>query len=221
MYAYSVLVIPLEQEFQATRMAMMWGITLSAPTSAVSSLWLGPLADRGSIRAMMAVGAVSLAVGLSVLSFASAAWHVALCYALFMGCAQVLLGPLTASTLVARWFSSRRGLALGVLALGASFGGLLIPPLLQYLIAELDWRVACRVLAAVILMVTLPPVWLLIVNTPANKRLARMADHLGRRGRGHRCALPAVDGGGNSAPHGFLARRGGSGSPFLPPTSRC
>lgn len=172
MFAYSVLVIPLEREFQATRMAMMWGVSLSSVASAVASLWFGPLADRGSIRGMMAVGAVLLAAGLSALSFTSAAWQVALSYVLFMGFAQVLLGPLTSSTLVARWFNRRRGLALGVLALGSGFGGFLLPPLLQYLIAALGWRVACRVLALMVLVVTLPPVWLLIVNRPDEKRLA-------------------------------------------------
>jgi len=171
MYAYSVLVIPLEREFHATRMAMMWGITLSSLASALASFWFGPMADRGRIRGMMAVGALLLTAGLSALSLTSAAWQVALCYVLFMGFAQVLLGPLTSSTLVARWFNHRRGLALGVLALGSSFGGLLLPPLLQYLIAQLGWRMACRVLALVVLTVTLPPVWLLIVNFPADKGL--------------------------------------------------
>jgi len=173
MYAYSVLVIPLEREFHATRMAMMWGVTLSSLASALASLWFGPMADRGWIRGMMAVGSLLLAAGLTALSLTTAAWQVALCYVSFMGFAQVLLGPLTSSTLVARWFSHRRGLALGVLALGSSVGGLVLPPLLQYLIAQLGWRTACRVLALVILTVTLPPVWLLIVNTPADKGLVQ------------------------------------------------
>lgn len=172
MYAYSVLVLPLEREFHASRMAMMWGVTLSSLASALASMWFGPLADRGRIRGLMAAGALLLAAGLSVLSLTSAAWQVALCYVLFMGFAQVLLGPLTTSTLVARWFNRRRGLALGVLALGSSLGGFAIPPLLQYLIAQVGWRMACRVLALVVLAVTLPPVWLLVVSTPAEKGLA-------------------------------------------------
>jgi MFS family permease len=170
-YAYSVIVLPVGQEFHASRMAMMWAITCCMLVSSLASPWLGSVADRRSMRALMAAGGVWLAIGFCVLSVTSAVWQVVLCYALFMSLGLSLLGPLTASTLIARWFSGRRGLALGLLALGPSFGGLVFPPLLQHLISTFEWRVACRLLALVILVLTLPPTWLLVVNRPADKGL--------------------------------------------------
>jgi MFS family permease len=170
-YAYSVVVLPLGQEFRATRMAMMWGITCCTLVASIASPWVGPLADRRSMRALMTTGAVSLATGFSLLSFTAAVWQVALCYAVFLSFAQVLLGPVTASTLIARWFSSRRGLALGIAALGPSLGGFVFPLLLQHLITTFGWRIACRLLALCILALTLPPIWLFVVNRPADKGL--------------------------------------------------
>jgi len=170
-FAYSLIVLALEGEFGASRMAMMWGFTFCNLVSGLASPWLGSLVDRRSMRALMAAGALLLAMGFGTLSFAAAVWHVVICYALFMSFAQVLLGPLTASTLIARWFDRRRGMALGLAAAGASLGGLLFPPLVQYLIASLGWRLACRWLALLILVVTVPPAWLLVVNRPSDRGL--------------------------------------------------
>jgi MFS family permease len=169
-YAYSVLVLPLEREFQATRMAMMWGLTCSSLVAGLASPWLGLMADRRSMRSLMAAGVLLLAMGFALLSFTAAVWQVALCYALFMSFAQVLLGPLTAATLIARWFSRRRGLALGLAAVGTGVGGLLLPPVLQALITACAWRSACRWFAVIIVALTLPPT-LFVVSDPAEKGL--------------------------------------------------
>jgi len=81
-------------------------------------------------------------VGFNALSFTTAVWQVAVCYALFMSSATMLLGPLTATTLIARWFSSRRGVALGIAAVGPPWAGSLFPPLLQAMMSGFGWRVA-------------------------------------------------------------------------------
>ncbi|MFN8626771.1 MAG: MFS transporter [Candidatus Binatia bacterium] len=169
-YAYSVLVLPLEHEFQTTRMAMMWGVTCSSLVAGLVSPWLGSLADRRPLHVLMAAGVVLMAAAFMVLSVTTAVWQVALCYALFMSFAQVLLGPLTAATLITRWFSRRRGLALGLAAVGTGIGGLVVPPVLQALITAYEWRGACRWFALLILAVALPPT-LLVVSTPAEKGL--------------------------------------------------
>jgi len=56
LYAYSVLVLPLEYEFQGTRMAMMWGLTCSHLVSGLASPWPGSLADRRPMRGLTAAG---------------------------------------------------------------------------------------------------------------------------------------------------------------------
>lgn len=170
-FSYSVMVVPLEQEFHATRFEMMLAITCCLVFSSLLGPWLGPKADRRSMRTLMAAGVTFLALGFGVMSFATAVWQVILCYAAFMSFAQLLLGPLTASTLIGRWFTTRRGTALGIAAMGTPLGGFLFPPLIQHFITAFDWRMASRLAAVIALVVTLPPVWLLVVNRPADKGL--------------------------------------------------
>jgi MFS family permease len=73
---------------------------------------------------------------------------------------------------VARWFSHRRGRALGIAAIGTSLGGLLVPLLLQTLIEALGWRMACLWLAGIVLLVLLPPILWVVRSRPADLGLA-------------------------------------------------
>lgn len=169
-YTYSVVAVPLGETFEASRMTMMLGVTAMTLAGGVLSPFLGARIDGGSLKGMVLVGAVALAVGYCLLSVTTASWQVPIIYALVMSLAANLLGPLTASTLLARWFNRRRGLALGVAAVGTSVGGFLFPPLVQWLIDTLEWRVALRVLGLGGLVVMLPVV-MMVVNRPEDRQL--------------------------------------------------
>lgn len=170
MYSYSVIVLPFESEFQASRMAMMLGVTVMPLVSALISPFLGRALDRYSLRAFMLVGSLALPLGFMALSFATAIWQLPVVYALFMAFASLLMGPLAASTLLARWFRTRLGLAMGIAAMGTSVGGFLFPPLVEWLIDAFEWRVAYRWLALILLSLTLPAM-LLVVNRPGDRGL--------------------------------------------------
>jgi MFS family permease len=76
------------------------------------------------------------------------------------------VGPLAGSTLVANWFTERRGVALGIAGMGISASGLAIAPLATLLIAAIGWRDTFLVYAVVPLLVVIPLVWLVVVNRP-------------------------------------------------------
>ncbi|MEQ9463211.1 MAG: MFS transporter [Haliea sp.] len=170
MYSYSVVAVPLGAAFEASRMTMMLGITGMTLAGGLLSPFMGGLIDRGSLRRMMFLGAVGLASGYLLLSFTTASWQVPIIYAALMMLGINLLGPLTTSTLLARWFSRRRGMALGVAAVGTSVGGFVFPPLVQWLIDSFEWRNALRILGLGSLLLTLPAIWL-VANRPADRGL--------------------------------------------------
>ncbi|MDP4788845.1 MAG: MFS transporter [Haliea sp.] len=170
MYSYSVVAVPLGEAFDASRVTMMLGMTGMTLAGGLISPFLGGWIDRGSLRLIMLVGALGLASGYVVLPLTTASWQVPLVYAGLMVLGINLLGPLTTSTMLARWFSRRRGLALGVAAVGTSAGGFIFPPLVQWLIDTFEWRNALRILGVGTLLVTLPAVWL-VVSRPADRGL--------------------------------------------------
>ena len=170
MYSYSVVAVPLGLEFEASRVTMMLGITLMTLVGGIMSPLFGSLIDRWSLRSMMLIGVLGMSSGYFLLSFTTASWQVPLIYGLLMMLGLNLLGPLTTSTLLARWFSRKRGMVLGLAAIGTSVGGFVFPPVIQWLIEAYEWRDALRILALGCLVVTIPAV-MLIVNSPKERGL--------------------------------------------------
>lgn len=152
-YAYGVVLAPIAGEFGASRFEMMWGITASTLVSGIVSPFLGIAMDRQSLRRLALIGSLLLGGGFALMSRASSIWHVVLVYALCMAPAMVLIGPTLVSTLLARWFSRRRGAAMGAAALGTSAFGFLLPPLLQLGIEAVGWRSALLGAGIVMLLI--------------------------------------------------------------------
>lgn len=170
MYAYGVVAVPFAETFQPSRMVLMLGMTFMTLGSGLMSPWLGVAIDRKPLRVLLAAAILATAGGFLMLSFVTAMWQVPLVYGLLMSVGLVLLGPLAASTLLSRWFLRRRGLALGIAAMGTSFGGFLFPPLIQWLTDALDWRMAFRLVALTISLLVIP-IWLLTIDRPQRKGL--------------------------------------------------
>ncbi len=168
--AYSVVALPLAQEFRTSRMVLMLAMTVLAGISALLAPLLGSLMDRTSLRRMMVLGTLLLASGYVALSFTSSFNQVLFIFGLFIAPANVLLGPVAVTVLLSRWFVERRGAAIGIAIAGVSMGGIVFPPLIQWLLDSYEWRVAIRLFALILLLSTLPAA-ALVVNFPADRGL--------------------------------------------------
>jgi MFS family permease len=79
--------------------------------------------------------------------------------------AGAFLTPLSATA--TKWFTSNRGLAVGIVSAGGGAGMLLLSPLSRWVTSAYDWRVAMIVLGDLAWLVVIP-VALLIKNVPAD-----------------------------------------------------
>ncbi|WP_372750613.1 MFS transporter, partial [Litorivivens sp.] len=73
---YSLIAVPIAQEFQPSRMVLMLAMTVLSGTCAVLSPLIGNLMDRYSLRAMMVTGGLLLGLGYAGLSLAASFTHV-------------------------------------------------------------------------------------------------------------------------------------------------
>ena len=174
--AYSIIAVPLEKTFEPSRMVLMLGIPAVVAATGVLSPVIGAAIDKFSIRLLMLAGTFILGLGFVLLSFASSMNQVLLIYLIPMAMSCVLTGPVAGSALLARWFNHRRGLAISIAAGGAAVGGLIIPPLLQYLIATFEWRAALQIFGVGVFAITAPLVALVVVSRPAERNLAAYGD---------------------------------------------
>ena len=185
-YSFTFWVAPWSAEFTVGRSEVMTVfITLQVAMGLLSPL-AGRAVDRLSLRGLIIAGALCLAAGLLLAGRAGALWHLNLVYGTLIVAGLLLAGPLAAQTLAARWFARRRGTALGVVTIGTSIGGFLAPPLVTALHAEIGWRAANDWLALIVVLLIVPPVWLLVRNAPS----AGLGAVEGTGGDGHRDGGP-------------------------------
>lgn len=156
-YTFALFVLPWMAEFGATRSELMLAPSGYAIGMALLSPFGGLLLDRIDNRRLVLFGGLLYAASLGVLALASATWMIIAVFLVALPLAITFTGPLMAFSLVARRFTEGRGLALGVAALGTSAGGLLLPPLVSWLLEGYDWRTVINLLAlAVLVLVVLP-----------------------------------------------------------------
>lgn len=163
---YSVVAAPLKAEFQPSHMVLMLGLTITSLVSGLLSPPLGTAVDRFSVRKLMMLGSVLLSSGFFLLSLAASMTQVVIIYGIFMSTAVVLLGPIACSALLSRWFTHKRGLAMGLASSGGAVGGLILPPLLQALIGQVDWRIALQIFSVLIFVATFPLIFFIVRDYP-------------------------------------------------------
>jgi MFS family permease len=168
--SYGVIAVPLGQEFTPTRMVLMFAMTVVSLVSAVISPFVGTLLDKVSLRIAMAFGGFLLAFGYVAISLAQSFNQVLAIYGLVVAPANLLIGPLACSVLLTRWFSQRRGMALGIAIAGIALGGVIFPPMIQALLGTFEWRPGMRILSLIILAITLVAA-ALVVDHPRERGL--------------------------------------------------
>ena len=194
-YSYGVLVLPMGSEFGAGRGELMLGLTASSLLSMLFAPALGGLMDKGQARLLFSGAALLLGLELLLISFVNSVWAFVAVFALTTPVISTLLGPVGTNTVVARWFSRQRARALGILAMGTSIGGLLVPLLLQTLIDNLGWREACRWMALLVPVLLVPFALLVIRNRPEDMGLhpdGDSADEAGTGPTGAAAPMPVV-----------------------------
>ena len=100
-------------------------------------------------------------------------WQVLVAYA-FFGVGFAASGLLSATTLITRWFATKRALALSITSTGLSVGDILITPGSALLIDSIGIDDSLIVFAFTYVIGVVPLTWLLLVSWPADMGL--MAD---------------------------------------------
>lgn len=167
---YSIIAVPLAAEFHPSRKVLMLAMTVLSGVSALLAPFLGYLMDRISLRKLMVYGGASLAAGYFALSLTTSFSQVLVIFGALIAPAAVLLGPVAATVLLARWFALRRGRAVGIAIAGISAGGVIFPLIIQSLLDAYQWREALQLLSAVLLVWTVPAA-LMAINYPADRGL--------------------------------------------------
>ena len=167
LYAPPVFLVPLQNHFGWSRAAIAGGSALGALTAGIMGPLVGVWIDRYGSRRVMTVGALVMASGFGLMSMIRSIWQL---YALnVIGAIGISCAAwIPNQTLISNWFTRKRGMAMGITLAGIGFGGLAVPPLAGFLIAEFGWRVAYAVLGSLALLIVVGVTLAVVRSRPAD-----------------------------------------------------
>lgn len=170
-YSYGVLFKPLVEDLGVSRLAVASALPLAFIVVGLAAPFVGRAIDRGAVRGVMLLGAISLSGGFFALSRASNLWQFYVAFGLLIALGLALVGGISNTALVATWFVRRRGTALGISQIGVSLSGMVMAFVASWLVAEIGWRGTSSVFGVVPILVIVPLAWFFVVSRPEDRQL--------------------------------------------------
>lgn len=159
-----------------------WGgiYTIGTTLSAIAMVWAGVLTDRFRVR-VLALGVMLALAAACVLMAVNTSWIllVLVIFALRLT-GQGMMSQLGAVAMV-RWFEATRGKALSLASMGFAAGQAILPVAFVGLFAVAHWR-SLWVLAAVLVILTIPVIMLLLRQERTPQSMADEAQIAGMNG---------------------------------------
>jgi len=164
-FSFGVFFKSLQEYFVWSRAATSAVFSVSMGLSALFVILGGWALDRYGARKVCALSGFFVGLSLLLTSRVTASWQLFLTYSLFFALGTAPIYVISVST-VSRWFTKRRGLALGIVTCGSAVGMMVVSPISAYLITRYDWQNSYLILSIVAFLVMIPCA-LLLKKPPA------------------------------------------------------
>ena len=155
---FGVFFVAMLDAFGWSRAATAGVISLAIICEGVCLPWAGGLIDRFGGRKTLMSGGLVLAVGLGFASTVSALWQFYFWIGIVSAVGIALIGMVPHVAIISREFPERRGTALGIAWAGGGVGIVMLVPVTQLMIDRWGWSAAYLGLAAITVLLVIPPV---------------------------------------------------------------
>jgi len=165
-YSFAVFVQPMELDMGWNRAQTSGALSLSALIGGLVAPTIGRVLDRRGSRVVMSLGAIA-ASGLLLLWAQTSS--LLMLYAVWacLGVTSAMTFYDPAFTAIAVWFKRDRARAMLTVTLVAGLASTIFIPLDTWLLSNLGWRGAVRVLAVLMLLTALP-LWIVLRRHPSD-----------------------------------------------------
>jgi sugar phosphate permease len=163
----AVLIHPLEVEFGWDRAAIALAVSINVLLYGLAGPFAGSLMLRFGPRRVMLTSLILIACGVAATTQVRSLLQLYLLWGVVVGLGTGSTALVLSATVVNRWFTTHRGLALGLLGAATSTGRLLFLPLLATVVIALGWQAVGWIVAGCITLFASPLVALLMRDSPA------------------------------------------------------
>ncbi len=144
----------------------------------------GKIMQKVSIRKLIMLAAVVIGGSLYAISYCTQLWQF---YALHLliGLFNGGVATLPVSTLMGRWFVSKKGTAMGIATCGSGLGSMVLVPLVSRVMEAQSWQAAYRALGIIFVCVGVFAAFFFIRDRPSDMGLEpyRVAEHVSAGGK--------------------------------------
>jgi len=166
LYAWSVFVAPLENEFGWKRAQTSTVFTFAVVVFAASLLLAGKLQDRFGPFWISVTGSILITLSFFLFTYTSSLYYLYFVYGVLGGIGNGF-GYGTVVPVMAKWFPDRTGLAIGLALAGYGGGSAIFGTFANLvLFPHFGWRASCMILSGIFLVMTMTGAFLM-KNPPA------------------------------------------------------
>lgn len=155
-HSFTVFFLPIKRDLGVSSAAISLLYGAARLEGGIDGPIYGYLIDRFGSRKIILIGASLAGIGMILLSLTHSFLAFFLIYVLVVsvGSNSGFFHPV--STAVNKWFIRHRGLGLSVITSSGSVGGMIMAPLLSFIILNYDWRTGTIFAGLLILAVAIP-----------------------------------------------------------------
>ena len=164
-FSISAFIDAYIEEFGFSRTLISSIYSVATLMSGALMILMGKMVDKFGVRWMLIVSGSMLALTALFNSFVFTIPMLAIgfFFSRYFGQGALTLIP---ATLVPQWFKVRRGLAMSMLRLGVFIASVSVPLLNVYMISTYGWQSTWRLWSILLVVLFLPVMWFLVINTP-------------------------------------------------------
>lgn len=155
-HGFTVFFLPVKRDLAVTSAALSLLYGAARLEGGMDGAIYGYLIDRFGPRRMILIGTSLSGIGFFLLATVQSYFAFFLIYLLTISVGMNAGFYHPVSTAVNRWFIRRRGLAFSILTAFGSLGGVIMAPILSYIILSYGWRSGAVLVGVLILAVALP-----------------------------------------------------------------
>ncbi len=155
----SPLFKPISSELGLSRAATSVAASIGRFEGGFEAPLTGWLTDRYGPRWIVLLGVFLIGLALILMNFVNSPWTFYIAWGVILGTGVNIGTSVSLDTSIANWFVKKRGLALSIKWIFAGSGGVLMVPLIAWLIVIQGWRMAVLIGGIVMLAAGLPLAW--------------------------------------------------------------
>jgi sugar phosphate permease len=158
-YGFSALFKPISSELGFSRAAASVAASIGRLEGGFESPLSGWFTDKYGPKWIVLAGVFFIGLSLILMNFINSLWTFYVIWGVMLGTGTNIALAMPLQVAIANWFVKKRGLASSIQMVFSGLSGMLVLPLIAWLIISQGWRTTCLIGGVVMLLVGLPLVW--------------------------------------------------------------